>query len=169
MNGAQIIIESMNLQNEWYEKCKTIKSNNALTNFMKHILNNYDHDYGTAVHATAACALAAAWVACEKLELSGFQASCVMWEFIKHWTKTGNKCGLRLVDYDDMLYPQYEEKFDKTIRRSIFEEIQKEARRLLEEDEKHLKEGWGACGSVRAHWKKIADGEVPFGYRISDE
>ena len=30
-----------------------------------------------------------------------------MWDFIIDWMYTSNQCGLRIVDYDDMLYPQY--------------------------------------------------------------
>ena len=33
-----------------------------------------------------------------------------MWEFIKHWNYTDNKTGMKMVNYDDMLYPQYDYK-----------------------------------------------------------
>ena len=84
-----------------------------------------------------------------------------MWDFIKNWTKMGNECGLKLVDYDDMLYPQYEEKFEKTICKDNFELIQKKAMENLEKSK-------DAHPAVIAHWRKIANGEVPFGYRVVD-
>ena len=57
-----------------------------------------------------------------------------------------------------MLYPQYKEKFDKVIDKETWESIRTEARKNLNSD----------AGSeyVREHWKKISNGEVPFGYRV---
>ena len=155
------VTEKMHPEKEWFEEASKIDTIDGLASFVGHILNDYNHDYGTACHAVSACALAAAWVACEKEGLSGFQAGFVMWDFIKNWTKTGNECGLRLVDYDDMLYPQYEHKFDKVIDKITWHNIQEKAKENLNTD--------NGCGSVRNHWKKIVDGEVPFGYRVVED
>lgn len=158
----QPITEEMHLEKEWFEEAGKVKTSDELKAFADHILNDYEHDYGTACHAVAACALAGAWLGCEKEGLSGFQAGFVMWDFIRNWTYTANKCGLKIVDYDDMLYPQYEERFDKTIRKDHWEEIQQEARRKLKEEH-------GAHPAVIAHWQSIAEGVVPFGYRVVED
>jgi len=157
--NKETITEEMHPEKAWFAEAGKM-TEKELPNFFARIIHGYNHDYGTACHAVAACALAAAWAACgdSDIGLSGFQAGFVMWDFIRNWTKTGNKCGLRLVDYDDMLYPQYKEKFDKVIDREIWESIQTEAREKLNSDD--------GSEYVREHWKKIANGEVPFGYRV---
>lgn len=158
----QPITEEMHLEKEWFKEASKVKTSDELKAFADHILNDYEHDYGTACHAVSACALAGAWLGCEKEGLSGFQAGFVMWDFIRNWTYTANKCGLKIVDYDDMLYPQYEERFDKTIRKDHWEEIQQEARRKLKDEH-------GAHPAVIAHWQSIAEGVVPFWYRIVED
>lgn len=154
------VTEAMHPEKEWFAEACHMKAEN-LPAFYEKMTHAYNHDYGTACHAVAACALAAAWAACRENDtgLSGFQAGFVMWDFIKNWTKTGNECGLRLIDYDYMLYPQYEHKFDKVIDEDTWESIQKKAKEELE------KSGH-AADKVRLHWRKIANGIVPFGYRV---
>lgn len=163
MNTKTTVTEEMHPEKEWFEEAKHMKAEN-LPAFYKRMTHEYNHDYGTACHAVAACALAAAWAACSEKDtgLSGFQAGFVMWDFIKNWAITGNECGLRLIDYDDMLYPQYEKKFDKVIDRKTWESIQKKAKEELEKSVY-------ADDKVRLHWRKIANGIVPFGYRVVEE
>ena len=64
------------------------------------------------------------------------------------------------MNFDDMLYPQCDYKFDKTIDSYTFNTLQNEAKKLLEEDSAHP--------LVMAHWQSIVDGAVPFGYKIKD-
>ena len=158
----QQIDESMHLEKEWFEQAGKVKTIEEFKTFVNHILNDYEHDYGTACHAVAACALAGAWLGCEKEGLTGFQAGFVMWDFIKGWIKSGNTCGMKLVDYDDMLYPQYEYKFEKTISQDTWNHLQEEAKR-------QLKESGGAHPEVKAHWQNIAMGIVPFGYQVKED
>ena len=58
-------------------------------------------DYGTVCHAIALSAVATAWAANKTAQggITGFQAGAVMWEFIKNWSYSSNKTGMRLVDY----------------------------------------------------------------------
>lgn len=158
----QQIDESMHLEKEWFEQAGKVKTIEEFETFVNHILNDYEHDYGTACHAVAACALAGAWLGCEKEGLSGFQAGFVMWDFIKNWIKVGNTCGMKLVDYDDMLYPQYDYKFDKTINQDTWHHLQEEAKR-------QLKEAKRVHPAVKEHWKNIAMGIVPFGYQVKED
>ena len=131
--SKEIVTEEMHPEKAWFAEAKRIKED-ELPDFIERIVHGYEHDYGTACHAIAACALAAAWATSgdKDIGLSGFQAGFVMWDFIKNWTKTGNECGLRLVDYDDMLYPQYEEKLDKVIDEYTWKALQAKARQNLE-------------------------------------
>lgn len=159
---AESINEVMHLEEEWFSQAakQTLKT---LPDFINHIMNDYFHDYGTACHAVAACALAAAWAANDKEGLTGFQAGFVMWDFVKQWNNKGNKCGMRLVDYDKMLYPQYEDEFGKRISADVWHRIQAEAKKNLEERE------YFVHPAVKAHWESIVKGEVPFGYKVSDK
>lgn len=160
------ISEEQNLEKIWFEEAKE-QTIETLPMFMNHIMNDYDHDYGTVCHAIAACSLAAAWAANKHGQgyITGFQASFVMWDFIKEWMYSSNQSGLRIVDYDDMLYPQYKDKFDKIISKEIFEGIQKAAQESLEE----VKQGREAHPGVIKHWESIVAGNVPFGYKIKED
>lgn len=155
------ITEEMHLEKEWYKEAKE-QTTDTLNDFINHIMNDYEHDYGTVCHAFAACALATIH-ACNRTEQGGitmFQASMVMWKIVRQLLYPNNKCGLRMIDYDNMLYPQYDYKFDKTIDSHTFNTLQNEAKKLLEEGSAHP--------LVIAHWQSIVDGVVPFGYKIKD-
>lgn len=156
------LTESMHPEEEWFKEAASIETIDGLASFIGHILNDYYHDYGTVCHAVAACALAAAWMAASKEKITGFQAGFVMWDFIGHWEKRNNKCGLRLIDYDNMLYPQYAYKFEKVIDKDTWEALQKQAK-------ENLKKNTDAAPRVIAHWKDIVNGIVPFGYEVVDE
>ena len=161
------ITEEMHLEKEWFKEAKkqTLKT---LPKFIDHIMNDYAHDYGTVCHAISACALAAAWAANEEKGacggITGFQAGFVMWDFIRQWQYTRNKTALKVVDYDNMLYPQYEDKFQKTLTKRTWEGIQEEAGRLLQEAEADP-----VHPDVKAHWESIVEGHVPFGYTITED
>ena len=143
---------------EWFEKAKHIEIKN-LSNFITEILEKIPRTYDNDCHIVTIAAIAAAYAISKELSITGFQASCIMWEFIQNWTKKNNKTGLKLIDYDDMLYPQYKYKFEKVISKETWEALQLEAtKRLLEEN--HV------CNEVKEHWKNIIKGIVPFGYKI---
>ena len=150
------------IRDELREKRKEIKTFEDLTAFLKDIEENYNCGYGEAPRAMAQASVAVAWYLADKFGITGFQAGFVMWDFIRDWIKTNNKCGLKLVDYDDMLFPQYGYKYEKTISSDTWADIQKEAKNKLENDSER------AHPSVVAHWKSIVDGVVPFGYTIKD-
>ena len=156
------ITEEMHLEKEWFEQASKIKTIDQLTDFINHVISDYDHDYGTACHAIGAAAVATAWYGANVEGITGFQASFVMWDFIKYWIKNHNECGLKLVDYDDFLYPQYQYKFEKTIGKDVWSHIQEQAKKNLESNEL-------ACQEVRNHWMNIARGIVPFGYKVKEE
>lgn len=94
--------------------------------------------------------------------ITGFQVGAVMWEFIRRWEFTSNKTGLKILNYDNMLYPQMADKFEKKISRGVWNLLQKEAKERLEKD------GESAADSVVAHWRSIVAGKVPFGYVVKD-
>ncbi len=156
------ITEKDGLQKEWYETAKNMTLE-ELPAFLKELTEDYEHDYGTICHAIASAAIAAAW-AIERTPqggITGFQASAVMWEFITNWMTEYKDKPVRLQTYENMLYPQYEDKFN-TISQETADWLQKKAK---EELAKFPKE---ASNNVRQHMQKIAGGHIPFGYSIGE-
>lgn len=159
----ETINESMSLEKEWFEKAKHMKLED-LPNFLNELMN-YGHDYGTICHAIAAGALASMYAMDNHKNggITGFQASCVLWDVIREWSYSGNETGLRLVDYDNMLYPQYEYKFQKTISESTWNRMVEKAKENLSGDKTFVNP------NVTEHWQSIVDGKVPFGYVVSED
>lgn len=150
------------LRKKWIDQARQIKTEQQLTRFIHNLLNGYSHDYGTVVRAIGAMAIGAASLGAFIEGITGFQASCVMWEFVREWNYYGNQTGLKLIDYDNMLYPQYASHYEKTLSAYTWEKIQELARKNLEEVD-------NAHPDVKAHWQSIVDGKVPFGYEVKDD
>lgn len=169
MSEVKVITEENNKADieEWFQQAKK-QTLETLPEFIRHLMADYHHDYGTIVHAMTACAIATVW-ACDRTDqggITGFQAGFLMWGFIRHWSFENNKTGLRILNYDDLLFPQYESKFDKTISPEVWECVQKQAREYLKGIDG--KEPFTA-DSVVAHWKSIVDGKVPFGFTVKED
>jgi hypothetical protein len=144
---------------DWYKERP--KTPGELQRFVRELLTEYKHDYGTICHALAAAAVAAARTVDADPDqggITGFQASAVMWEFVKNWTgKTGP---FRLVDFSDMLYPKRGYKFNRSITAAEWEWLQSKAKEQLAEM------GYEPTGDVTAHLRSIVNGIVPFGYTV---
>lgn len=154
--------DEFEMKEELERKRSEIKTFEDLVSFLEYVKDNCNYDYGVAPRSMAQAALAVAWYLSSEFGITGFQAGFVMWDFIKDWMYQYNECGLRLVDYDNMLYPQYKYKYEKTISSSTWRALQKAAKKKLEETE-------SAHPDVKAHWQSIVDGAVPFGYIVKDE
>lgn len=158
--------KSTELRNELYKETSDITIE-QLPQFIKKAVRycrdmDMEEGYSMCVYAVGAAAVAAAEVASKELGITGFQASCINFEFLSHWFYTDNKCGLKLINYDDMLYPQNAQRFEKSISEDTFSALRKEAQTLL--DSKDM-----LAASVAAHLKSIVEGEVPFGYEVYKE
>lgn len=159
------VTEEMHPETEWFEQAKK-QTLETIPAFVDHVMNDYFHDYGTVCHAITACAIAAAWAANAapgaQGGITGFQAGFVMWDFVRHWNYERNKTGLKMLDYDDLLYPQYKHKFDKVISLEMWEAVQREAKHNLESIEH-------AHPDVVAHWRSIVAGHIPFGFVLKED
>lgn len=151
------------LLESWRKKAKEIKTTDELVAFIKSLETGYCHDYGTIVHAIAAGMMATLSVMDKGPQggITGFQASCLMHELIPQLSMI--EPPYRIMQYKDLLYPQYRGKFDKTISAEIWARLQDEAGRMLEENSKY------AHGDVLGHWQDIVDGHVPFGFTVKEE
>lgn len=147
-------------QDELRARRKEIKDLDDLFKLIEDVKDNYNTGYGVAPRAIAQAAVATASYLLSEMGCTGFQASCCMWDFIRDLIYINNKTGLRIMNYDDLLYPQYEYKFlDRTISKKQWETLQQEAQKAL--DERDL-----VCFEVYAHWQNIVEGKVPFGFSV---
>lgn len=158
----QRIAEEDKVHAQWYEDARKVTAD-SLPVFVQHLTEDYSHDYGTICHAMAAAAIAAASAIDSGPQggITGFQGGAVMWQFISNWSGDYKDKPLRLLNYADMLFPQYERKFRKTISAETHRWLVAEAAKMLADNE-------SAASRVRAHWQQIADGAVPFGYVVAE-
>lgn len=157
------ITEADKVHEQWFEQARDMTPE-ELPEFMRHLAEDYGHDYGTICQALAASAVASCW-AMNKTEqggITGFQASAVMWEFVRHWMSYEGS--IRMVKFDNMLYPQYDEYFDKVIDEDTWKDLQEKAKKLLNEGHNAY-----AAPNVKEHWQSILNGEVPFGYTVKKD
>lgn len=148
-----------------YGKASKVKTKEDLDNLLKEVINCKELDYGKIVYAICGCMIAT----CNYINdsevggITGSQAGFIGWEMIKEYTITlNNEFGMKIINYGDLLYPQCEYKSDKTISPRTWELLQNKAKKLL-------KESPHAHPRVIKHWKSIAKGKVPFGYKVKED
>jgi hypothetical protein len=87
------------------------------------------------------------------------QAEQVGWLLVRDLFLVGGS-PLRLINYAELLHPQFEEKFT-TIPPATWAEVQRHARTMLANPLAQY-----ASEEARRHWQSIADGNVPFGLKV---
>lgn len=154
------ITEESGVHKEWLPEAKK-QTLETLPVFLNKLMGDYEHDYGTIVHAIAA-GMQATFSAMNNHSqggITGFQAGCLMWEVLQNSFHI--EAPARLLDYKDMLYPQHESRFTQ-----ISQETWKQVQEMASEN---LKNTEHAAPSVVAHWESIASGVVPFGLKLEAE
>jgi len=147
-------------KNYIYKKADDIKTKEDLDNMLAEVINDKELDYGKICYAISGCMLAVLNYIdrSEVGGITGFQASIIGWQMVRELI-CDNETSLRLINYDDMLYPQYERDFDKVIDKELWKMLQEKAKEKLEKvPDAHPK--------VIEHWQSIVDGEIPFGYKV---
>lgn len=152
------------VKKELETKRKNIESFYDLVDFLNDVKENYGYGYGEMARAIAQAGLATMNYFALEFGITGFQASCLIWDVIKDWSFSDNKCGLRIINYDDMLYPQYKYYFEKIIPESTFKRIQNEA--LQNIAVMGINRDKAKNDNLYSHWFSIADGNPPFEYKI---
>ena len=147
---------------KWSERLSDPVTVGELPEFLTEMLEDAD-GYGSIARALGygAVVTARAMDRSPQGGITFFQAGFVMWTFVRELMYESNKCGLRIVDYDKMLYPQYGHDFEKTITNDVWKSLQEEAEKSLDSRE-------SAHPNVRDHWNSIVSGVVPFGYVVKD-
>lgn len=152
-------MDELQLRDKWMAQAKTMTAD-KLPDFIKE-LSEHKHDYGTICRAIAAAGVAAMHsVDRQSGGITGFQAGCVIWDVIDGWPVWGNG-PKRMLEYEHLLYPQYEEQFT-SISPDTWNWVQEKAKTNLKEMPP------GASGKVLNHWQDIANGKVPFGFTVKD-
>lgn len=154
----QQITEKDHLEKEWFKEA-TEQTLETLPKFINHLMNDYEHDYGTSVKAVTAAMLGTFWAFDKQEGFTGFQVRFIPWMMInKFWGES--EIGRKVIDFDDMLFPQYEDRFRNTISKELFKRLQERASKFIEEGDLHP--------DVKKHMESIVAGEVPFGYKLID-
>ena len=106
------------------------------------------HNYGTCVYAMSISAEAAYNYIAKQLGVTGFQAGCADMDIL---ARTRHLKWGRILDFENLLYPQYANKFKAW--GALLEENKIE---LAKRAKKNLEENPGAAPGVVAHWKRLA-------------
>lgn len=114
-------------------------------------LTTRQHDYGTCVYAMSIAALASFNYVSSVLGCTGFQAGCADLDFLKRTRHL--KHGFQIVNYENLLYPQYIDKFPtrSQILRDNIDEIGKAAEQKLAETDDRVHP------DVKRHWEDLVD------------
>ena len=156
-------IDEATARKDWQDRAKDITLE-TLPEFLRELSQEYKHDYGTICVAIGAAAVAAAWAMERSPQggITGFQAGAVTWEFLRGWNSSMiGDCGARIQKFDDLLYPQYADRFT-SISSDTWKNLQEKAADNLKTGNRN------AHPDVLEHWASIAEGIVPFGLRISE-
>lgn len=106
------------------------------------------HDYGTCCYAVSMAAVATFQYMAQYFGITGFQAGYADMDILRRTRNMKN--GFRILDYDNLLYPQYKDRFptwDSLIDEHI-EHLAKAAQEKLDKFEH-------AHPDVKAYWKKL--------------
>ena len=151
------------LREAWIKRAKELRTIEEFGRFLEAMIA-FEHSYNTAVYAAAALMIGVLRVFDRSPQggLSGFQAGAVFWELAPHLLSVG-KCGLKLVDWELLLYPQYAKHFEKTINNKAWGAVKKRAKEILKTSRSSMHE------DVRKHMESIVEGELPFGFTVEKE
>ena len=149
---------------EYMEAAKKVETEGELIEFIK-VIKSQDHTYDTIVHACYAAMKAAFNVVNKGPQggISGFQAGFIGWMAVQDFMSFSKDAPLRILDYSNLLFPQYSDKFEKTINQETWDQLQKKAKENLTKNIEHTN------GRVLAHWQSIADGNLPFGFQVKEQ
>lgn len=133
-------------------KLPRIDTDKELIDFINEMIS-IGNSYNTAPYSMALSAYAVFMYVAGKLGVTGFQASWADMQFLK---RTRNlEDGFSIIDYSNLLYPQYKDNFEKysfdNLLRENLPHLKERAKKLLEEKGGYTHE------NVIKHWKMIVE------------
>lgn len=116
-----------------YEVAEKIGTPDEFVAFILQI-ESHEHDYGTIVYACSAAAIAGFNVMNRSKQggITGFQAGCLMWEMVRKFGMF-SEGPLRIQDFDQIRYPQYDDKWPVRITPASAAVLQERARKMVDE------------------------------------
>lgn len=161
------ITEEQGIHKEWMARAKKIQNSQELKDFIDELNKKYSHDYGTICHFIAAAAVGAANAVQHGPQggITGFQAGCIMWSIIDGWGVWGSG-PKQVIEWENLLYPQYDYKMPRSVTRRTFDHLQKKAKEGLnrEQDRKGT-----MSAKVLERWTLVAEGRLPPGMEVREE
>lgn len=153
------------VREEWAKRAKACHTTDDLKAFVDELLSN-TYDYGSVVHACFAAAMAGFNVIERSPQggITGFQAGCLMWMFVRQFSSHGPDAILHLRNWTMALYPQYEDEFAHEVDSKTMARLVEMAKAKLNETRNLTT----VHPSVLAHWEAIASGVVPFGLTVTE-
>jgi hypothetical protein len=151
----------------WFDRAQHMRSAVELADFVSDLAERPDHSMESIVHAAAAVAVAASAVvlrspSAEKLGAyhSVMAHNLMAWRYIEEFGgfDDGPK---RMLQYQQLLYPRFADKFGKKIDRATMDWLIAKAKEILES-------GRTLHSSVRFHLEGISCGIPPFGFEIEE-
>lgn len=138
--------DMMNMEMVWPE------TEEELLEVIRNVIKYEGNSYGTAARALTIVAEAAFNYIANVFGVSNFQASFAQLGFIIRMRHI--KSGIKILNYDDLLYPQYLERFRITPEQCIKENaswLKEQAKQKLEKEDNL------AAERVVEHWKFLAN------------
>lgn len=149
-------IENKELIDELYSR--KISSKEDLISMINQV-EEYYPDYGASCHVVAALMLAAGRYSSYRYDVTNFMAGCVIWEVIERFGVFG-KGKKAIINWANMLYPQYDYTMPRSIDRKTFEWV------VALSKKEDLTRGTDA---VINRIKCLQQGNVPEGFYIRKE
>lgn len=162
LGARKPIKEEDGVHEAWLKEAKQIETPEQLADFTDRLMTDYEHDYGTIIHAIWA-AMMAAFYCLEHSDqggITGFQASCLGRSALQEFMGVNGPA--RVLKFEEMLYPQSAERFAPQLSAESWNWLQEKAAESLQEQT-------AAHAQVRAHWVAICDGQVPFGWTVKSD
>ena len=152
----------------WDKEAKEVQTPDDLKEFCEKLINHCQEldmpdFYEETANSTGSMAYAVCKMCAAQYGLSNWQMGSIMWDIIDKLILTEHECGLEIKNYSDMLYPQYEHRFAKTISKDTWQLLQQKAKEKIESN-KTTK--FPANEEAVNHWQSIVNGKVPFGYAV---
>lgn len=156
--GSNIPSDEFALRDAWIEKARA-QTMESLPAFMEE-LAAHKHDYSSICYAVASAAVAAANALNRSPHggITGFQAGAVWWEFLRGWDSSMRDKPLRLLRYENLLYPQYD-RDTLELTKETWAWLQAQARKYLAKTPQ-------AHPNIIERWRSIERGEIPCGFRV---
>ena len=167
---GQIAIEGMPQEKQealfekWRQEAKECTPE-TVGEFIRKLVTDYCHDYGSIANALSVAALAGAWAVEHSKQggLTGFQWGWASVRALGMMTYESSKLGIRVQDMDHLLFPQYAADFAFVrVDKDFAAKLREEAKRMLDEDSDD------AVPAVRAWWTLLAKGDFPTWLRVED-